>query len=360
MAEPLKNMYNKAFMEKLSDDLLSLYPEFDKDSFLNDIFDESWGSLELKERMAHIAKTVYALLPGTFAERVQRLYPISQKGTDGFELMILPTIVELFGIDDYEVSVEAMEEFTQSSSAEFAVRPFIKKYPQMMKQVLSWADSSNYHIRRLASEGIRPRLPWAMALPAFKKDPSPVIPILDKLQNDESEYVRRSVANNLNDISKDNPDVTIAIAKKWYGQSKEKDKLVKHACRTLLKAGNPEILSLFGYENPSQITLTNLSCPTVVKWGQKLHFSFTLQSDHALGLIRIEYAMYFLRKNGTLSKKVFKISEGTLKEESKKVQSMYSFKAITTRKYYAGEQKIGIIINGIELATAAFTLGEEK
>lgn len=360
MAEPLKNMYNRVFIEKLSRDIVALYPEFDTNTFQNAIFDSSWETLELKERMAHIAKTLYAFLPGTFKERVQLLYPISQKSSDGFELMILPTIVELFGLDEYDAAIEAMEEFTQSSSSEFAVRPFIKKYPQMMEQMLHWATSDNHHVRRLASEGCRPRLPWAMALPDFKKDPSPILPILEILQDDESEYVRRSVANNINDISKDNPEITISIAKKWHGQSHQKDRLVKHACRTLLKAGNPVVLQLFGYEDPAHITLSKLILDKRVTWGGALSFQFKLKSAEKLGLLRLEYVMYFLRKNGSHSRKVFKISEGSVDNRERKVECNYSFRKISTRTYYAGVQKIGIIVNGIEMATETFKLQEPQ
>lgn len=356
MPEPLKNMYNQAFIQKLASHIKEVYASFPVEKFTEEIFTPEWEALELKERMKHIAITLFTNLDGSYAERIRTLYPVTEMDSNGFELIIFPTIVELFGLDEFDVSVEAMEHFTKSSSAEFAVRPFIIKYPQMMEQMTMWAESENHHVRRLASEGCRPRLPWAMTLPEFKKDPSPILPILQTLQDDPSDYVRKSVANNLNDISKDNPEITINIANQWHGQNNLKDKLIKHACRTLLKAGDSRILPLFGYEDPSHVKIKNTSIDKKVPWGENLNFSFDLQSSTSLGLIRLEYALYFLRKNGTFSRKVFKISESQISEKKKTFKSKYSFKAITTRSYYAGKHAFALIVNGVEQNKREFQL----
>jgi 3-methyladenine DNA glycosylase AlkC len=162
--------------------------------------------------MMHTSESLHIYLPMEYSESVQILMKAALKFS-GFQYMFFPGFIELYGLDEYEQSIKALEIFTQHSSSEFAVRPFIKIYShKMMEQMELWAESENHHVRRLSSEGCRPRLPWAIALPEFKKDPSPVIPILEKLKNDESEYVRRSVANNLNDISKDNSYVEISAA----------------------------------------------------------------------------------------------------------------------------------------------------
>lgn len=165
--------------------------------------------------------------------------------------MFFPDYIERFGMEDYAVAVGTMERLTAFTSCEFAVRPFIKKHEgQMLEQMLGWSEHSSHHVRRLASEGSRPRLPWAMALPKLKKDPSPILPILENLKVDSSEYVRRSVANNLNDISKDNPDVALSVFRDWIGHSPETNRIVKHGCRTLLKQGVPEAMELFGFSYP--------------------------------------------------------------------------------------------------------------
>ena len=171
----------------------------------------------------------------------------------GFVKMIFPDFVEVYGLDDWEASIPALEEFTQQTSAEFAIRPFIVRYPERtMAQMLEWAGHAHEGVRRLSSEGCRPRLPWAIALSALKADPSPILPILDRLKGDPSESVRRSVANNLNDISKDNPDVVIGVLRRWQADdTDEMHRLTSHALRTLLKAGNLDALALLGYPPPA-------------------------------------------------------------------------------------------------------------
>jgi len=248
---------------------------------------------------------------------------------------------------------------TQYSSAEFAVRPFIVKYPeQMMAQMLIWARSDNLHIRRLASEGCRPRLPWANALPLFKQDPSAIFPILEILKDDDEDYVYRSVANNLNDISKDNPHMVIEVAKRWLvgNPSKKRYWLVKHACRGLLKSANPRVLGLFGFTDPAHIRVQNLLLDETVNLGDKLSFSFTLNSLQTLGKCRLEFVISFMKKNGVQADKIFKISESDIQSTHKKVQKKFSFKAISTRKYYPGTHHLSIIVNGVAMEKKSFLL----
>ena len=203
----------------------------------------------------------------------------------------------------------------------------------------------------------QPRLPWAMALSEFKKNPAPVIKILKNLKKDQSEYVRRSVANNLNDISKDNPAVTLKIAKSWKGKNKNTDWIVKHACRTLLKDSDDKALTLFGYGNPEAIQLKDFTVSKKVAMGDQVEFSFNLKTSMTnLGMLRIGYAIEFARANGRTGRKVFKISEGDFKGASKQVVKSYSFKPITTRRYYPGAHGLSILVNGKEMAKAKFSL----
>ncbi len=355
MAEPLKNLYSRKLIESVSRLLKELYNDFNDCGFVTHVIDDEWVDKELKNRMMHISKSLNCFLPMEYSEAVHILMKASQM-FDGFQYMFFPGFIELYGLDEYEKSIEALEYLTKYSSSEFAVRPFIKKYNlKMMKQMEVWAESENHHVRRLASEGCRPRLPWAMALPEFKKAPQPIILILEKLKNDESEYVRRSVANNLNDISKDNPQVVIEIARNWIGDSRKTDWIVKHACRTLLKQGHPEIMELFGLSKHDFIKLKDFLVPSFVEIGGNLKFSFLLNAENVeLGKTRIEYAIDFVKKNGSFSRKIFKISEAEVKDKNKKVMKSHSFRKISTRKYYKGNHVITIIVNGHEIDSIDF------
>lgn len=357
MPEAFKNLYNKHLLTSLADQLKVYYPQFDKRGFINEVLDNEWQNKELKQRMRQVTESLRNYLPADYVKTINILRKTSTNFT-GFEYMFFPEYVELYGLDDFETSIEALEHFTENASSEFAVRPFIKKYnDKMMKQMMEWAKSDNHHVRRLASEGCRPRLPWAMALPEFKNNPQPVIKILEKLKNDESEYVRRSVANNLNDISKDNPDLVVNIAKRWLGKSSGTDWLVKHGCRTLLKRGDLETLELFGLSKPGHVKVKDFKLPKSVKRGNSCTFSFTLESKKQdLGKLRVEYGIDFLLKNGKQSQKVFKVSESDNTSKSKTIVKSHSFKKITTRTYYPGTHSINIIINGHVLANGKFEL----
>ena len=238
MPEPLKNRYNKRFVSDLSAEIKKEYSAFDTEGFTQSIFDKSWKDEELKQRMRHITESLHQFLPANYKKALAILKPVSSKFS-GFEPMFFPDYVECYGLDDFDASISALETFTKYSSSEFAVRPFIIRHEKkMMAQMKKWSVSKNHHVRRLSSEGCRPRLPWAMSLPKYIDDPEPVLAILLTLLEDDSEYVRRSVANNLNDIAKDHPEIIFKITKQYIGRSENTDKLLKHACRTLLKQGN--------------------------------------------------------------------------------------------------------------------------
>ncbi len=357
MPEPLKNLYSKQLIENISAEISKNYSAFNQQDFVESVFDKHWKGKELKQRMRHIAECLHQHLPADYKETIDILRPVSERFS-GFEYMFFQDYVECYGLDDFETSIPALEHFTKYSSSEFAVRTFIVlQEKRMMKQMLRWAKSDNHHVRRLASEGCRPRLPWAIALPVFKKNPLPVLTILKTLKNDESEYVRRSVANNLNDISKDNPDIVLDLAQQWLGRNKNTDRLIKHACRSLLKQGNQQALSLFDFTEPGHIKLSRFAVQPSVNFGERLLFSFLLTSREAqLGKCRIEFAIDFVKANGKQSRKVFKISEAEYTEKEKYVTKYFSFKKISTRKYYAGEHQLTIIVNGVDQTHKPFDL----
>ncbi len=358
MAELLKNVYTQDFINSVAARIHSIHPEFAQDEFNKTVFDQHWPDKELKARLIFIAQTLYQFLPADFTKSTAILKQTAPF-FGGYEAMFFPAFVELYGLENYHTSIAALEHLTQYSSSEFAVRPFINKYPeQMMAQMAVWALSDNEHVRRLASEGCRPRLPWANALAEFKKDPREIIKILELLKDDSSLYVRRSVANNLNDISKDNPQLVVAIARDWIGKNKNRDWIVKHACRGLLKQAQPEIMTLFGFSVPEHIKVQEFKAAKSVNMGEVLDFSFSLTSSRALGKIRLEFVIYFMKKNGKGAGKIFKISESTIKANSKQVTKQFSFKRISTRQYYPGEHQLAIVVNGIEMSKTSFHLAE--
>jgi 3-methyladenine DNA glycosylase AlkC len=224
--------------------------------------------------------------------------------------------------------------------------------------MLAWSEHENHKVRRLASEGSRPRLPWAMAVPALKKDVTLILPILENLKNDPSEFVRRSVANNLNDIAKDFPEVVLDIATRWTGISKETDAIIKHGSRTLLKQGHTEILAHYGLHTKG-IELSNFKVLTPkISIGDSVEFVFTVANTNAIEQkIRLEYAIFYPMKNGKFSKKVYKISERIFApKETSTINRKQKFILITTRVFYPGLHKITLIVNGEEKAEGEFEL----
>ena len=358
MAEQLKNLYSKEFIKKLANRLFLAFTNFEKEDFINSIFDTSWQNLELKQRMRHIAITLNKYLPLSYKKQLEILKEVKKDFT-GLEAMIFQDFVEVFGLDDFDESMKALEVFTQEASSEFAIRQFILKYEeQTMNQMKIWAKSKNEHLRRLSSEGCRPRLPWAISLPKFKQNPTKPLEIIELLKNDKSLYVRKSVANNLNDISKDNPQLVIKFVKENLGSTKELDWICKHASRTLLKKGDKQILELFNFDKSHHINLIDFCYDKSVNIDENLSFSFEINSDENIGNIRVEYVIYYLKSNNIHNKKVFMISQNEIKSSSKKFTKKQSFKNMTTRKHYLGKHFIAILINGEEILKKEFYLND--
>ena len=358
MAEQLKNLYSKEFIKKLANRLFLAFTNFEKEDFINTIFDISWQNLELKQRMRHIAITLNKYLPLSYKKQLEILKEVKKDFT-GLEAMIFQDFVEVFGLDDFDESMKALEVFTQDASSEFAIRQFILKYEeQTMNQMKIWAKSKNEHLRRLSSEGFRPRLPWAISLPKFKQNPTKPLEIIELLKNDKSLYVRKSVANNLNDISKDNPQLVIKFVKENLGSTKELNWICKHASRTLLKKGDKQILELFNFDKSHHINLIDFCYDKSVNINENLSFSFEINSDENIGNIRVEYVIYYLKSNNIHNKKVFMISQNEIKSSSKKFTKKQSFKNMTTRKHYLGKHFIAILINGEEILKKEFYLND--
>nr|WP_134794215.1 DNA alkylation repair protein [Clostridioides difficile] len=311
--------------------------------------DETRNNLELKARCRKISMSLGMYLPEDYKEALS----ILEKSVTGFYFaFFFPDFVEVYGQDDvnWDLSISALERNTKYWSSEFAVRAFIiKDEERMMAQMRKWSKHKNEHVRRLASEGCRPQLPWGQAISKFKKDPTPVLPILEQLKTDTSTYVQKSVANNLNDISKTHPDLVISIAKDWYGKNKPTNWIVKHGCRTLLKKGNRDVLALFGYDDTTSINIQDFTLETTsISIGENLTFSFKILAKKATKT-RLEYGIDYVKSNGKRNRKIFKISEVSLKENEKKsYMKKHSFADVSVRKHYPGIHSITIIINGVE------------
>ncbi len=357
MAQRLKDIYlTPQTINTFAENLANVSKKYDKNKFLNLTLDESWEERELKERMRHTSICLHQTLPGNYKNRIKLLMKVAPK-VNGFEGMILPDYVEVYGLDDWETSLQALGYFTKYASSEFAIRPFLDKDPEIgMKYVLRLADDENENVRRFASEGCRPRLPWAMALPKFKTDPSLIIPILEKLKDDDSEFVRKSVANNLNDISKDNPDIVLAFSERWYGKSLKTDWIIKHALRTLLKTGNKRAMNLFGYKKENGAAIKNFKLKNkTIKIGGYLEYSFILVVKKE-SKIRLEYGLDYLKANGKHSRKIFQIAEKKFKPGYQRFVRKQHFKELTTRKHYSGGHIITLILNGEERDSLKFNV----
>lgn len=361
----IKDIYSPAFYNSFTDQISVVVPAFDKETFISLIFSGGFENMEWKERLNHTTKVLHEFMPSDFAQAAELIMRMitqlraNGKENGGLEHMFFPDYIAAYGLDDFEHSVKALEFVTQFISCEFAVRPFMIRYEERMtSQMLAWSKHESYHVRRFASEGSRPRLPWAMALPALKKDPSPIIPILENLKNDPSDFVRRSVANSINDIAKDHPDLVIALAARWKGISKETDAIIKHGCRTLLKQGHPDVLKHYGLES-KEVLLQDFEILTPeVRIGDSVEFTFVItNTSPAVQTVRLEYGVYYRKASGLLSRKVFKISEKSyISGTAVNVSRKQSFRLITTKVFHKGEHQLSIIVNGEEKAIKSFTL----
>jgi 3-methyladenine DNA glycosylase AlkC len=357
-----KDYFNEESVGALASAIRREHPAFEREAFMAAVFDDGWTGRELKERMRHITTVLGDCLPKDYCAALDLLRSaLPHVGDHGLVKMVFPDYVECYGMDDWEASMPALEEFTRQASAEFAIRPFIVRYPERtMVQMLAWAGHESAEVRRLASEGCRPRLPWGIRLPALMADPSPILPILERLKNDESASVRKSVANNLNEVAKDHPDVVLGLLRGWQtGATDAVRWITGHALRTLVKQGHPEALALLGYGSGEEIDVRNVAVePEAVEMGGQVTLSFDVQSrsDEPLNLM-IDYVVYHMKANGRHSPKVFKLTKKMIQPgEVLHIFRNHSFAPVTTRTYYPGEHAIEPKINGRLFGRVSFVL----
>ena len=362
MPEALKNIYSPEAVRKLAKDIQSVYRPFMVEEFIQSTLEDTWDDLGLKDRIYKISITLGSYLPQDYEAAIHILDKVVMNYGSWLDCsgMFFPIFVEVYGQDekDWDTSMAALERYTPHASGENAVRPFIIRHEErMMSQMYVWSKHENEHVRRLSSEGCRPQLPMAQSLPRFKKDPTPILPILVQLKADPSLHVRKSVANNLNDISKTHPDLVAKLAKDWYGENEHTDWIVKQGCRTLLKQGNREVLAFFGYDDVDSIGVSDFALETdSVSIGDEMGFSFTLHAKEAIKA-RLEYGIDFVKSSGKRSRKIFQLSETTLKKNEKKHYTRkQSFADVSIRKHYPGTHSITLIVNGVEQGSLDFEL----
>jgi 3-methyladenine DNA glycosylase AlkC len=260
---------------------------------------------------------------------------------------------------DFEDGLKLLSQLTVRFSSEFSIRTFLNSDLQRtLDAAVLWTQSNDEAVRRLASEGTRPRLPWAKQVPAFRAQPAMALPILDLLYQDESETVRRSVANHLNDISRADPDLAVRSAKRWLKKpDANTSRVVRHAMRTLVKEANPDALLLLGFSSADEISIgTPTLASRVVSMGGELVFeAVIINKGSRAARVVIDYVVHYQKANGTLAPKVFKLSAKTLQPgERLTVKKRHSFKPISTRKHYVGPHSLGLQVNGARSETVNF------
>jgi len=364
----MKDGLNISAVERIAESLACTVPGFPKKDFTADTT-KGLEALELKERVHHIIGVLHGYLPDDFNKTADILIQLKANWIPGdpndtlagFAAWPIIDYVGEHGLGHPEQALDVLKELTALFSAEFAIRPFINEHFELTFQCLKeWCADPDEHVRRLVSEGTRPRLPWGTRLPQFIDDPSPVLRLLEKLKDDSSEYVRRSVANNLNDISKDHPEKVVVICRRWQkSPSSGKTWIIRHATRSLVKAGHPDVFGLLGYtENPCvQVQSLEVS-PKQICLGESLEFTVVLKSKAAVPQkVVVDYAMHHMKANGQTRPKVFKlrsleIAPGATVELTKR----HAIKPVTTRKYHPGKHAIEILVNGKTFGRVGFTL----
>jgi 3-methyladenine DNA glycosylase AlkC len=355
--EPLKEMFNKTYYLILAKEVKSVFKIFNDKGFLKDVLN-GIESRELNARLRHTSVTLNAYLPKDYRKSISILKQVAPKFKNGYTNLIFPDYVALYGLKDFNFSLEVLSYFTEFGSSEFAIRVFLKKdFQATLKVMKSWAKNENVHIRRLASEGCRPRLPWSFKLDEVIKNPLHTLPILEILKEDNELYVKKSVANHINDFSKEHPDLVLNILNNWKNDNLNTKWILKHGARTLLKQGNQKALQHFGVKENKNIEIASFKIKnTKIKIGDTLEFDFQISNNSLkVANIRIEYAIYFKISNNKHNKKVFKISERQINPKEKLLfNKKHSFKLLSTRRYYEGIHFIALIINGKEFEKQKF------
>jgi 3-methyladenine DNA glycosylase AlkC len=277
---------------------------------------------------------------------------LESDGLQGWASLPVGAYIAEAMIDAPGTALPLLAAMTSRFSAEFAIRPFFDAhYALTMRHLAEWVTHPDEHVRRLVSEGSRPRLPWAPRLRRFMDDPSPTLELLDRLRDDPSEYVRRSVANHLNDIAKDHPERAVAVARRWAADATDGGFVVRHGLRTLVKAGHPDALALLGFDPDAAIQVVALSCsPRAIAIGGAVSLSVTLRSPTATRAA-IDYVVHYQGAKGLKAGKVFKLAVCDLPQDRPvTLERRHSFAHVSIRRIHPGPHRLEIQVNGRVLA----------
>jgi len=353
-----RSVFNEKTIFYTASQIKSVYCDFNKEAFIAQVM-EGFETLSFGDRMRKITQGLYDFLPKDFERSahylIQALGPPIQtqelEGYEGFYIMPMSHYIAEYGQEYYETSMQALLAMTQRFTAEFPIRTFlINNETETLQRLHTYTQHPNCHVRRLASEGSRPRLPLAQRLHAFVKDPTPVLALLDALKNEPTRLVQRSIANNLNDIAKDNPDRVTEFLQKWK-EAKVKDVawIINHATRSLVKEGHKPTLRLLGFDPEIKVlkSAINLRSSTIIL-GESLNFEVQLHFENEEEeKVVIDYLLHFKKANAETKPKVFKLTTKTIPPKaSLNLQKKHPIKFATTRAYYEGIQFIELQVNG--------------
>ena len=357
-----KDEYSPALVEALGAEVAAAWPDFDMAGWTEHAT-SGLDDFELRARVGHLADELARLLPPEFETTAALLWRLlDSESFTGWMTWPVTELVATFGIDHPDVALPLLAGMTPRFSSEFAVRPFIQVHGELTFGYLhEWSSDPDEHVRRLVSESTRPRLPWASRLRELVADPSPTIPLLDRLFDDESDYVRRSVANHLNDISKDHPDLAIEIARRWLGESTHGDGVVRHALRTLVKKGHPDALALMGFDPDHDVELIDIAChPPTIHIGEHTTLSFELSATTETKVM-VDYIVHYQGASGPRSGKVFKLTTRTLPAgESVPFEKRHRFAHVSIRRLHPGPHRMEVQVNGRVLGSTILDLLPES
>lgn len=357
-APALKNIFDIARFQHIALETAAVYPLFEPTRFL-EIALPGLDELSLMQRLRRTTESLHACLPADYGQAISVLRLLAPRINSGFVTLVLPDYVGLYGRDDADTSLEALKFFTTFGSSEFAIREFLRLDAARTLVVMKkWSKDKNEHVRRLASEGSRPRLPWSFRLDALMADPELAAPILENLKADSSLYVRKSVANHLNDITKTHPDWVLGRLESWPLANPHTAWIARHALRTLIKQGDQRALALIGAGQKAAVELQNLSITPQISLGQRLEMSFRLVSKSKLEQrLVVDYTIYYVKKSGASSAKVFKLKELTLAAGQKiDISRSQVVRDFTTRVHHPGHHAVDITVNGEKVASGGFDL----
>lgn len=359
MAEPFKNAVDARAVARLAERFSATYPDFDRARL--EAAAEGLGPLELKDRVRHVARALRAALPDDWAEATRiavaaapAAAPPEVGVSGGFWWWPVLQMVEDHGARDAHASLPALKAMTPVFSAEFAIRPWIADAPDTTWPLLAaWAADPDPHVRRLVSEGSRPRLPWGRRLSASIADPSPGLALLDRLVDDPSPYVRRSVANHLGDVAKDHVDRAIAAARAWLSAPGRED-VVRHGLRSALKAGDPAVLALLGHR-AADVRVDGLTVTPVVRVGEKAEITATIHAAEA-ARVRVDVVWSWPGARGWSSRTMRGADRELQSGESWTFRYRLSTRPVTTRPTRPGTHRIALRVLGVDVGPVEFAL----